>query len=74
MTTTFESQHELARKTLLEARELRTRALGLLGHGDNNTNLFIHLLSRYHAAMWRWKRAQSSPLEVRRKSDDFLSL
>ena len=72
--TTFESQHELARKALLEARELRARALGLLGHGDNNTDLFIRLISRYHAAMWRWKRFQASPLDTRRKGDDFLSL
>lgn len=53
-----------AAQALRESHELLDRALGLLGTCDNNLDLFLSLMSRYHAALWRWKHYSPTPYEV----------
>jgi hypothetical protein len=40
---------------LTEAKEHFAHAIELLGR-EGNTQHFIELISKFHAAMWRWKR------------------
>ena len=53
-----------------EAREHFHHAMSLLGR-DGNTQHFIQLISKFHAALWRWKRIAGAGHHPADRSEDF---
>ena len=54
------NDRQKAEIALAEARMHFAHAMELLGR-EGNTRHFLEIISKYHAALWRWRRATVTP-------------